>query len=183
MNKFFSAVEQHFPLRFFLFASAAVLFVSVGTLFAFAADATAPAESPSLTSVIISYGLPLAEALFSVLATWIITQIIRLLNVTDQTKRLQIEAELRHVLHFTVENGLRWAFAKAGVSPSLSPSAEILADALFYTKGNSPEAASKAGDDAINRIIVAKLHDMTNWYGTKPSSIDGNATATSAPAG
>jgi hypothetical protein len=162
MTKFFFAVERHFPLRFFLFASAAILFLTVGMHIAFAADASVPADNQSLIAVIISYGLPFVEALLSVLVTWIITQIIRLLGITDQSTRLKVEGQLRDALHFAAENGLKYAFAKLGAPPSLAASASVIADAIAYVKAKNPGTVAALGvdDQALEHIILSKLPSL-----------------------
>lgn len=160
MNKFFVKVEEVFPLRFFLFATAAILFVSMGARFVFAAaDAVQAPESPSLLSIAITYGMPLLEGLLAFAVTWIIGQVIRLLGITDQATRLKVEGQLRDALHFAAENGLKYAFARLGLPPSLQASASIIADAIAYVKDKNPDAVAAFGldDQALEHIILSKL--------------------------
>lgn len=162
MRKLLPILDEIFPLRFFAFATAALLFLWIAAPYAFAADAGQPSVGQSLIAAIISYGFPLVEALLSVLATWIITQIIRLLGITDQATRLKVEGQLRDALHFAAENGLKYAFAKLGAPPSLAVSASIIADAIAYVKSKNPETVAALGvdDQALEHIILSKLPSL-----------------------
>ncbi len=159
MRKFFHMVEEVFPLRFFMFATAAILFVTMGARFVFAADTVPSNDSHSLLAILISYGMPLVEALAAAAVTWIIGQIIRLLGITDQATRLKVEGQLRDALHFAAENGLKYAFAKLGVPASLAASATVIADAIAYVRDKNPDAVATFGldDKALEQIILSKL--------------------------
>ncbi|NLS00197.1 hypothetical protein HGP17_25510 [Rhizobium sp. P38BS-XIX] len=162
MNKFFVTVERHFPLRGFLFVASAILFVCLAVRFAFAADAAAPADNSTLINVLVSYGVPLVEAVLSVLVTWAITKVIQLLGITDQATRLKVAGQLRDALHFAAENGLKYAFAKLGAPPSLAASASVIADAIAYVKSKNPDTVAALGvdDQALEHIILSKLPSL-----------------------
>lgn len=164
MRKLLPILDEIFPLRLFAFAIAALLFLWIAAPFAFAADGGQPADSQSLIAVIMSYGLPFVEALLSVLVTWAIAQIIRLLGITDQATRLKVEGQLRDALHFAAENGLKYAFAKLGLPPSLQASASIIADAIAYVKAKNPDAVAAFGldDQALEHIILSKLPSLAS---------------------
>ncbi|MGN6777588.1 hypothetical protein [Rhizobium sp.] len=162
MRKLLPILDEIFPLRLFAFATAALLFLWIAAPYAFAADSTPPADNQSLITVIISYGLPFVEALLSVLVTWVIAQIIRLLGITDQATRLKVEGQLRDALHFAAENGLKYAFAKVGAPPTLAASATIIADAIAYVKTKNPDTVAALGvdDQALEHIILSKLQSL-----------------------
>jgi hypothetical protein len=164
MRKLLPILDDIFPLRLFAFAIAALLFLWIAAPYAFAADAGQTPDNPSLLSVAISYGLPFVEALLSVLVTWVIAQIIRLLGITDQATRLKVEGQLRGALHFAAENGLKYAFAKLGAPPSLAASAGVIADAITYVKDKNPDTVAALGvdDEALKHIILSKLPSLVS---------------------
>lgn len=164
MRKLLPILDEIFPLRLFAFAIAALLFLWIAAPFAFAADSGEVSAAPSWVSIVISYGMPLVEALAAAAVTWIITQIIRLLGITDQATRLKVEGQLRDALHFAAENGLKYAFAKLGLPPSLQASASIIADAIAYVKDKNPDAVAAFGldDQALEHIILSKLPSLAS---------------------
>lgn len=150
-------VSELFPVELFRLVGAAFLFLLIAAHFAFAADATPTGQS--WIDAVISYGTPLVEALLAAAVTWIISQVIRLLGITDQATRLKVEGQLRDALHFAAENGLKYAFAKLGVPPSLAASASVIADAITYVKDKNPDTVAALGvdDEALKHIILSKL--------------------------
>lgn len=162
MRKFLTALDELFPLRLVSFAVAALLFLWVAAPYAFADDAGATPAAPSWLTIVVSYAMPLLEAAAAAAVTWIIGQIIRLLGITDQAKRLQVEGQLRDALHFAAENGLKYAFAKLGVPPTLTASASVIADAIAYVKDKNPDTVAAFGldDAALEHIILSKLPSL-----------------------
>lgn len=186
MRSFFLKAEAFFPLRSFMFVTAAIAFISVGLRYAFAAD-TAPSNiGQTFLGTLISYGLPLIETLAAIAVTWIIGQVIQLLGITDQAKRLQVEGQLRDALHFAAENGLKYAFAKLGVPPSLAASAGVIADAIAYVKDKNPDTVAAFGldDQALEHIILSKLPSLLQSTPLPLFSVGiaGSASATDAAA-
>ena len=98
-----------------------------------------------------------------VLATWIATKLISLLNVTNEKQRVEIEAKLREALHQSAANALRFALSKAGL-PNVGGviSDTLLAEARKYVVEKNPEALQKLGVDAkgLEEIILSKLPDL-----------------------
>ncbi|CDN95934.1 hypothetical protein [Agrobacterium tumefaciens] len=98
-----------------------------------------------------------------VLATWIATKLISLLNVTNEKQRVEIEAKLREALHQSAANAIRFALSKAelpNVRGVLNDT--ILAEASKYVIEKNPEALEKLGVDTkgLEEIILSKLPDL-----------------------
>lgn len=98
-----------------------------------------------------------------ILATWIATKLISLLNVTNEKQRVEIEAKLREALHQSAANAIRFALSKAGL-PNVGGviNDTILAEASKYVIEKNPEALEKLGVDTkgLEEIILSKMPDL-----------------------
>ncbi len=98
-----------------------------------------------------------------VLVTWIAARLIKLLNVTNEKQRVEIEAKLREALHQSAANAIRFALSKAGL-PNVGGviNDTILAEASKYVIEKNPEALQKLGVDTkgLEEIILSKLPDL-----------------------
>jgi hypothetical protein len=108
-----------------------------------------------------------------VLVTWIAARIIAVLNVTDEKRKLEIEAKLRDALHQSAMNGLKVALAKTGMTADLimkSPFAagDLLAVASTYVSDKNPDALKKLAvtPDALQDIILSKVTDLARKNGS-----------------
>jgi hypothetical protein len=139
-----------------LFATAAAF------LFCFAVTAFAASTDTSSTTSFLSAILPpildLAVTVLAAGGAWLVERLVRLTGVDTEAKRLDVEAKLREALHFAAENGLRFALTKAGMPTIAEPTAEIIANAIFYVTDKNPDTIRKLGvnGDALEDIIRAK---------------------------
>lgn len=139
------------------------LFVTAAAfLFCFAITAfAAPADASSTSGFLSAILPPILDLAVTVLASggaWLVARLVRLAGVDTQAKRLDVESKLREALHFAAENGLRFALTKAGMPAIAEPTAEIIADALFYVTDKNPDTIKKLGvnGNALEDIIRAK---------------------------
>lgn len=139
------------------------LFVTAAAfLFCFAVTAFAATTETSTTTSFLSTILPpildLAVTVLAAGGAWLVGRLVRLAGVDTEAKRLEVESKLREALHFAAENGLRFALTKAGMPTIAAPTAEIIADALFYVTDKNPDTIKKLGvnGNALEDIIRAK---------------------------
>jgi hypothetical protein len=135
------------------------LFVTAAAfLFCFAVTAFAATADTSSTSGFLSAILPpILDLAVTVLATggaWLVGRLIRLTGVDTEAKRLDVEGKLREALHFAAENGLRFALTRAGMPAIAQPTADIIADAMFYVMNKNPETLDKLG------VSISGLEDI-----------------------
>lgn len=143
-----------------------VLLSAIALLFCLAITAFA-ADSPVSSTGVSSQGflsallppvLDLAATVLAMLGAWLVGLLVRLIGISDTAKRLEVEAKLREALHFAAENGLRFALARAGLSAGAAPTAEILADAMFYVRDKNPDTLQKLrlGSKGLEAILLSK---------------------------
>ncbi len=97
-------------------------------------------------------------------ATWISLRIVSVLKLTDEKRKLEIEAQLRDALHQSAANALKFALAKAritAIAPGLL-TASMVADAAAYVAEKNPDAISRlnVNGDALRDIILSKAPDI-----------------------
>ncbi|MDL2401270.1 hypothetical protein [Rhizobium mayense] len=176
-----------YPLGRRVIGATVAAFLSI-SMIAHAADA-APATT-SIADQIVGYGIDTVVGLLGLAGAWIVKEIISLLGLFKITASQDVERNLRDVLHFAAENGLKFAFAKAGLPPSVNPTADVIADAMFYVQGHAPDALDKLSvdEEALHRLILSKLPEMASWFGpaeavvTEPVNSPAPVAAAPAPA-
>jgi Mn2+/Fe2+ NRAMP family transporter len=150
----------------------ALLMILASVLFAFQ-PAYAQAEQPIVAPSSIWFDIwqiiqPTVAVLITtvgpVIGFWISARVIALLKVTDENKKLEIEAKLREALHQSAFNALNFALAKGGVravAPGLV-AGEAISEAIKYVQEKNPETLAKLGVDqsALKDIIVSKVPDI-----------------------
>lgn len=97
-----------------------------------------------------------------VLVTWIAVRLTSLLNIQDESKRKEVEKQVRDALHNSALNGLQYAMTRAGLPAGVLPNAGIIQDAIDYIRTKSPDTAEQAGvdDDDLTQIILSKVPDV-----------------------
>lgn len=135
------------------------LFITAAAfLFCFAVTAFAASADTSSTSGFLSAILPpILDLAVTVLASggaWLVARLVRLAGVDTEAKRLDVENKLREALHFAAENGLRFALTRAGMPAIAQPTADIIADAMFYVTNKNPETLDKLG------VTISGLEDI-----------------------
>ncbi|MBB4954380.1 hypothetical protein H4S14_004145 [Agrobacterium vitis] len=139
-----------------------LLVTAAAFLFCFAVTAFSAVTTKDDASGILVVAMPhlidLAASVLAVGGTWLAARLVRLIGISDTAKRLEVEGKLREALHFAAENGLRFALTKAGMPTIAEPTAEIIADALFYVTDKNPDTIKKLGvnGNALEDIIRAK---------------------------
>lgn len=140
-----------------------------GALCASAAEvASVPTAEATVINSIWSSVMPVIVLLISTLGPlaggYIVTQIISLLGITNQTKKLDVEKQLRDVLHFCAVNALKFAFTKAKLPLDAELSASVISDALFYIKDKNPDTVAALGlnDADLTHILQARASDVAS---------------------
>jgi hypothetical protein len=158
--------SEFMPLRLFALLVSAAIFLFCAALYCRADDAAAVLTEPSTVAYVWNLIAPVMAVVVSVFGpitgSYLVVQLISLLKITDQAKRVEVEQQLRWALHTAAESGLKYAFAKAGIPPSASPTAGVIADALFYVQGKNPDAvaAFDLDEDDLKHIILSKIPDL-----------------------
>lgn len=160
-------LEEFLPLALLKVVLAAILFLLVAVVFCYADDgAVVPSTEASIVSSILSTTMPIIILLISTLGpvagAYIVKQIISFLGVTNQTKKIEVEAKLRDVLHFCAANALKYAFTKAGLPLDSALSPSVISDALFYINNKNPDTVATLGltDDDLTHILLTKAAEV-----------------------
>ncbi|MCM2291077.1 hypothetical protein NAC44_01880 [Allorhizobium sp. BGMRC 0089] len=145
----------HHRITGLLLTAAAFLFCFAVTAFAATNEASAPT---SFLSAILPPILDLAVTVLASGGAWLAARLVRLTGVDTEARRLEVEGKLREALHSAAENGLRFALTKAGMPTIAEPTADIIADALFYVTDKNPDTIRKLGvsGNILEDIIRAK---------------------------
>ncbi|SMD18046.1 hypothetical protein [Rhizobium sp. RU36D] len=136
-------------------------------LFAAAAEALPAVGAPSIWPELWAIVQPVVAVFFSLvgpaLATWIAVRLLAVLKISDDAKRLEIEAQLRQALHQSAANALRYAMAKSGLTTSAATIAPaVLKEAVRYVEDKNPDALARldVSPDALRDIIMSKVPDL-----------------------
>ncbi|QND45216.1 hypothetical protein HB780_05530 (plasmid) [Rhizobium lusitanum] len=173
-----------FPWHLLGLLVAAASFLLIGAICVYAQDATPVATSSGLLDLVLSHVVDVVYAAIAAVVGWLISKIVALLGITDQATRLKVEGQLRDALHFCAENALKYAFAKLGLPPSLTPSPEVLADAIAYVQSNNPDTIKALGvtEQALKQIILSKVPTIASWTALATPLIGEASATTTAPA-
>ncbi|MCA1492719.1 hypothetical protein I6F11_17500 [Ensifer sp. NBAIM29] len=142
-----------------LVAAAAFLFTFAVVAFATTSSVHAgPVAPSSFISVMLSHAYGIAATGLAMAGAWTVGLLVRLLGASNAAKHLEVEGKLREALHFAAENGLRFAIARAGFPGIAAPTADMIADAMFYVTDKNPGTLKKLGvtGDALEHIILSK---------------------------
>lgn len=165
MRKFFNYAALGLVL-FCVFAAATPLFAQENII---APVIESPVISPSsfwfdIWQIVQPVVVMFLSTVVPAFGIWLAAQVSSLLKITDEKRKLEVEAQLRNALHESAINALKYALNKVG-SPSISGqlSQEVIETAIGYVRDKNPETLEKLGvrEGSLEQIILSKVQDVT----------------------
>lgn len=153
-----------------------ILILAIFSILAIAFPAMAQEESvisPSsslytIWTIVQPIVVTLASVIGPAIAVWLAAQVSRLLSVTDEVKRKELEERLRNALHEAASNGLKYALSKYGLGSAASIATALASPttveaAIQYIRDKNPEAAAAFNlrDEDLKQIVLSKVPDVT----------------------
>lgn len=152
-------------LKRYLALLGGLIVVVLATASALAQDGAPGGFIRSIWDVLQPTVLAIVSVVGPAVGLWIAGQIVRLLNIQSEDKRLAAEAKIRDALHASAMNAVKYAATELGWLPKLGdiiPPEQLLELAAGYVRSKNPDTAEKAKvDDAgLREILLGKVPDL-----------------------
>lgn len=107
------------------------------------------------SGLIAQFGIELLQACLPIVVGFLVAKVMRILNLQDEKIKLDVEAQLRDVLHGALGRALQASLVKHSTDKITTG---VVTETVQSLKASNPETLSKLGvnDETLTRLIMAR---------------------------